>query len=359
MRTSHSPFVASPRLRRAPPDRRAGADASAGRALPRRTTRSPRTSACSANTSSAASRRPPASPPCRAASTGAHSSGFYLGTWASNISWLEDFGAYTRSSLEWDFYGGYKGTISDDWNYDLGTIYYYYPGSRNPGVVNANTWEIYAALNWKWLGAKASYSLDNYFGAQPTGQKTDGTWYFDFYANYPVGETGFTLIGHFGILNVAHDGSGSTQGLVQRLEARRFVRGRRRPAEGLRSRRVLQRQQRQEGVLHRPHRLQHREGRRRRLRQEDVLKRGPPFTRQPLTRGDHETRHRNHQAVQARRGPRGPVGNRRAGRHRHRGQGLRPAEGPHRALSRRRIRRRFPAEGEDRSRDQERACSTA
>jgi len=36
----------------------------------------------------------------------AHSSGFYAGTWASNISWLEDFGAYDRSSLEWDFYGG-------------------------------------------------------------------------------------------------------------------------------------------------------------------------------------------------------------------------------------------------------------
>ena len=66
-----------------------------------------------------------------------HSSGFYLGTWASNISWLEDFGAYTRSSLEWDFYGGYKGNFpgSDDWTYDLGTIYYYYPGTRNPGVV--------------------------------------------------------------------------------------------------------------------------------------------------------------------------------------------------------------------------------
>jgi uncharacterized protein (TIGR02001 family) len=140
-----------------------------------------------------------------------HSSGFYLGTWASNISWLEDFDLYTRSSLEWDFYGGYKWAINDDWNLDLGTIYYLYPGTKNPGVVSANTWELYAALNWKWLGAKASYSLDDYFGAQPTGKKTDGTWYFDFYANYPVGETGFTIIGHYGILNVKHDGSGSTK----------------------------------------------------------------------------------------------------------------------------------------------------
>ena len=64
----------------------------------------------------------------------AHSSGFYLGTWGSNISWLEDFGAYTRSSLEWDFYGGYKGSINDDWNYDLGTIYYLYPGNAIPAT---------------------------------------------------------------------------------------------------------------------------------------------------------------------------------------------------------------------------------
>ena len=140
-----------------------------------------------------------------------HSSGFYLGTWGSNVSWLEDFNLYNRSSLEWDFYGGYKWAINDDWNLDLGTIYYLYPGSKNPGVVSANTWELYAALNWKWLGAKASYSLDDYFGAQPTGKKTDGTWYFDFYANYPVGETGFTILGHFGILNVKHDGSGNSK----------------------------------------------------------------------------------------------------------------------------------------------------
>ena len=141
----------------------------------------------------------------------AHSSGFYLGTWGSNISWLEDFNLYSRSSLEWDFYGGYKWAINDDWNLDVGTLYYLYPGKKNPGVVSANTWELYAALNWKWLGAKASYSLDDYFGAQPTGRKTDGTWYFDFYANYPVGETGFAIIGHYGILNVAHDGSGNSK----------------------------------------------------------------------------------------------------------------------------------------------------
>jgi uncharacterized protein (TIGR02001 family) len=145
----------------------------------------------------------------------AHSSGFYAGTWASNVSWLEDFGAYTNSSLEWDFYGGFKSNFgSSDFYWDVGTIYYYYPGDKggvaNPTQRSADTWEIYGGLGWKWLGVKVSYNLDDYFGARPTGKKTDGTWYFDFFANYPIGETGFAVNAHFGILDVADDGSSST-----------------------------------------------------------------------------------------------------------------------------------------------------
>ena len=139
----------------------------------------------------------------------AHASGFYAGTWASNVSWLEDFGQYTRSSLEWDFYGGYKANFGDsDFFWDVGTLYYYYPGNKNPGVYSADTWELYGALGWKWVSVKASYSLQDYFGARPTGSKTNGTWYFDLSAAYPVGETGFTLLGHFGVLDVRNDPGG-------------------------------------------------------------------------------------------------------------------------------------------------------
>ena len=88
-----------------------------------------------------------------------HESGFYAGTWASNVSWLQDFNAYTRSSLEWDFYGGYKWAFANDFGLDVGTIYYWYPGSKNAGVASADTWEIYVAGTWKFLGAKFSYSM--------------------------------------------------------------------------------------------------------------------------------------------------------------------------------------------------------
>ena len=58
----------------------------------------------------------------------AHSSGFYIGNWNSNID--SDF--FQGANIEMDFYGGYKGTLAD-FGYDLGAIYYYYPGSGRAG----------------------------------------------------------------------------------------------------------------------------------------------------------------------------------------------------------------------------------
>ena len=55
----------------------------------------------------------------------AHKSGFYIGTWGSNISWLSDANPAVSASLEWDIYGGYKGSLPADFGYDLGVIYYY------------------------------------------------------------------------------------------------------------------------------------------------------------------------------------------------------------------------------------------
>jgi uncharacterized protein (TIGR02001 family) len=126
-----------------------------------------------------------------------HSSGFYAGTWGSNISWLRDFGAYSGGgSLEWDFYGGYKGTFGkSDFGYDVGLLYYYYPGTVTPGAVKADTLELYGALSWKFLSAKYSYSLDNKtFGVA----NSDGTWYLDLSVNYPVTDK-FSLQAHYGI----------------------------------------------------------------------------------------------------------------------------------------------------------------
>jgi uncharacterized protein (TIGR02001 family) len=130
-----------------------------------------------------------------------HSSGFYVGTWASNISWLRDSAAYSAGgSGEFDFYGGFKGNIGkSDFTYDVGTLYYYYPGDANVAAnalnVKADTWEIYGALGWKWLSAKYSYAVSNkVFGVRDA----DGTYYFDLSATYPATDK-LNLIAHYGI----------------------------------------------------------------------------------------------------------------------------------------------------------------
>lgn len=126
-----------------------------------------------------------------------HSSGLYAGTWGSNVSWLRDGGGYNAGgSLEWDFYGGFKGTFGkSDFTYDLGLLYYWYPGDATPGFVKANTLEAYGALGWKWITAKYSHSLSN-----KTFAVTDsrGTYYFEINADIPVGDTGLTVNLHWG-----------------------------------------------------------------------------------------------------------------------------------------------------------------
>lgn len=125
----------------------------------------------------------------------AHSSGLYLGTWASSVSWLRDFDAYSSGgSLEWDFYGGYKTTFGNDFGLDVGLLYYWYPGNTAPGAKKANTLEAYAGVSWKWLGAKYSYSLnDKTFGIDDSR----GTWYLDLSASVPISEQ-FALQAHWG-----------------------------------------------------------------------------------------------------------------------------------------------------------------
>jgi uncharacterized protein (TIGR02001 family) len=137
-----------------------------------------------------------------------HPSGLYAGLWGSNVSWISDFGSSAGgSSLELDVYGGYRGAIgSTGLGYDLGAIYYWYPGDTTGGF-DADTTEVYAGLTYQWVGVKLSYSLDEYFGYEgDTGSNgSAGTLYYDLYANIPVGETSLTVNLHYGYLDVEND----------------------------------------------------------------------------------------------------------------------------------------------------------
>lgn len=149
-----------------------------------------------------------------------HSSGFYAGTWLSNISWFTDqnagvknapvslaspgsvgapytAGASNAGSLEWDFYGGYKSSFATDWNYDVGLVRYYYPGRfDNLGAYRQpDTTEVYGAIGYKWLTLKYSKAISPYtFGVN----ESRGASYLDLTAQIPLGQSGFNLQAHVG-----------------------------------------------------------------------------------------------------------------------------------------------------------------
>lgn len=147
----------------------------------------------------------------------AHSSGVYVGTFVSNVSWLEDgwenaapgvngniFGGANNaisSTMEVDIYAGLKNKFAGDFLYDVGAVYYWYPGTykfsgTNVGLKSGNTAEVYGGLGWKWFMAKVWYAVSDGVFMVP---KAQGTYYANVTATVPIGETGFTLIGAVGI----------------------------------------------------------------------------------------------------------------------------------------------------------------
>ena len=131
----------------------------------------------------------------------AHKSGFYAGTWASNVSWISDGLPDASVSMEWDFYGGYKFALPNDFSGDVGVLQYYYPGSYPAGATKADTTELYASLGWKFLSVKYSYVVgDKTFGF-PDSRGSDyieGNIAYDVIdkVNDVIGKV--TLIGHVG-----------------------------------------------------------------------------------------------------------------------------------------------------------------
>jgi uncharacterized protein (TIGR02001 family) len=84
--------------------------------------------------------------------------GFYLGTWGSGVD-------FTDASSEFDFYGGINGVTAHEMTWDLGAIYYHYPGASDD--LNYDFWELAAAVGYDFdifsLSAALNWSPD-YFG---------------------------------------------------------------------------------------------------------------------------------------------------------------------------------------------------
>lgn len=82
-------------------------------------------------------------------------SGFYIGTWASNVdnfspSPIDGTGG---AQAELDFYGGYTRALTDNISFDISALYYYYPG--------ASTANDQADIDYAEYVPSITYSDDN------------------------------------------------------------------------------------------------------------------------------------------------------------------------------------------------------
>jgi uncharacterized protein (TIGR02001 family) len=129
----------------------------------------------------------------------AHSSGFYVGNWNSNVN---QGAGFAGSNLEMDFYGVWKKSFGD-FGLDIGAIYYYYPGSDASFLVNngeagdgkVNNKEVYIGGSWKFLSLKYFHSVDDYFSMP--GSKNSS--YIDLGFTYDLG-SGWGVNAHYGML---------------------------------------------------------------------------------------------------------------------------------------------------------------
>jgi uncharacterized protein (TIGR02001 family) len=80
----------------------------------------------------------------------AHASGFYLGTWASNVEFGDD------ANVEIDLYGGYAMELESGLSLDVGLIHYDYPSESD-----LNFEEIYVGVGYDFFSAMVSYDPDN------------------------------------------------------------------------------------------------------------------------------------------------------------------------------------------------------
>lgn len=130
-----------------------------------------------------------------------HASGFYAGTFLSNVKWVKDFNGATKGGYEWDLYGGFKKEVFEGLTLDIGLIRYGYPGNNSgdagtPGfglVGNADTNEWYVGAGYKMFTLKYNRSMGNLLGIL----NSSGSGYLDLSAGFDLG-SGLTLTPHVG-----------------------------------------------------------------------------------------------------------------------------------------------------------------
>ena len=135
-----------------------------------------------------------------------HESGFYAGTWISNIDW-GDGGAY-----EIDGYLGFGGNVNDDLSYDVNAIYYAYPSGNTR---DSDFAELGGSVTWKWFTLGLAYTV---YGQNDGGLFDDGDMYY--YGGFEYGDLpfGLTFAARGGYYDFRHDEVEYETGMVDSMD---------------------------------------------------------------------------------------------------------------------------------------------
>ena len=138
--------------------------------------------------------------------------GFYVGTWASQVSkWTA---GTNGDGYELDLYGGYKTEVSGV-GVDVGVITYNYPGSKSGKSDGSNyladTQEAYVGLTYGPATFKTSYVLGKHYFASTASADVSakGTLYYDLTLAQEVAPK-LTVSAHAGYTDYKESASGYT-----------------------------------------------------------------------------------------------------------------------------------------------------
>jgi uncharacterized protein (TIGR02001 family) len=119
---------------------------------------------------------------------------FYAGVWASSLEF--GLGEPDNASTEMDFYGGFTGEVLNGIGWDVGALYYYYPGrDGGPGAADFDYYEIYGSLSYDFGVASVTGGLNyspDYFA------ESDTFLYYYGDVSVPLNVWGLSVNGHVG-----------------------------------------------------------------------------------------------------------------------------------------------------------------
>ena len=122
-----------------------------------------------------------------------HSSGIYIGTWASSIE-----GGPAYGEMELDIYGGWSGDIAEGVTFDIGLLYYMYPtdGDALISDYNVNYWEPYASVGFSIGPASTTIGVAYAWDQSSLGDEDNLYIYTD--AEFALPGTPLTMSAHLG-----------------------------------------------------------------------------------------------------------------------------------------------------------------